>query len=170
MRSKLLPYFLILLLPASCALGCAYEGEVVHKISRPRPDTSLPGTEGMHSFVFRGPTGTSRRPITIPGPEFWSWETSGKYAFYLRDRQGNEQWQLVTPEVFARYEIGDYFNDLQSAPSTRDRFSKDSKTIQAIVYRRKITAHVPRNAHSRRAHHGLAKHLRHHRSIHIAQR
>jgi hypothetical protein len=166
MRSKLLACFLMALLPAGAAFACAYEGEVVHKISRLRADTSLPGTEGIYAFVFRGPTGTSRRPITLLGPEFWSWEPSGKYAFYLRDRQGNARWQLVTPEVFARYGIGDYFNDCQPA---RERYSKDSKTIQAFVYHRKTAAQTRRKAHSRRQR-GWAKHSRHHRSIRIAQR
>jgi hypothetical protein len=167
MRSKLLTYFFMALFPAAGAFACAYDGEVVHKISRPRPDTSLPGTEGIHAFVFRGPTGTSRRPITLPGPEFWSWEPSGKYAFYLRDRQGNSRWQLVTPEVFARYEVGDYFNDCQPA---RERYSKDSKTIQAFVYHRKTTAQTRRKSSSRHSRNAWAKHSRHQRSIRIAQR
>jgi hypothetical protein len=170
MRSKLLVYFLMAMLPAGFALGCAYEGEVVHKIFRERPDTSLPGTEGVHAFIFRGPTGTSRRPITLPGPEFWSWEPSGKYAFYLRDRQGNGRWQLVTPEVFACYEVGDYFNDSQSNPPCHNRYSKDSKTVQAFVYHRKTIAQVRRKTHACRSPRALAKHFRHHRSNRIAQR
>jgi hypothetical protein len=168
MHSKFLTYFFIAMLPVGCAFGCAYEGEVVQKLSRPRPDTSLPGIEGTHSFVFRGPTGTSRRAITLPGPEFWEWEPSGKFAFYLRDRQGNAQWQLVTPEVFARYQIGEYFNDRECAPPTR--YSKDSKTVQAFIYRRKTIAQLRRNHHSRRSYHAVAKHLRHHRLNRIAQR
>lgn len=167
MRSNLLAYFLMAMLPA----GCAFEGEVVHKISRPRPDTSVIGMEGTHSFVFRGPTGTSRPPITIPGPEFWSWETSGKYAFYLRDRQGNARWQLVTPEVFARYQVGDYFNDLQSPAPSRDKYdASDSKTVQPVIHHRRTTAQLRHNAHPRRSHRALAKHRRHHRSNRIAQR
>jgi hypothetical protein len=167
MHSKFLAPFFLALLLAVPAFGCAFEGEVVHKISRPRPDSSLPGTEGVHAFVFRGPTGTSRRPITIPGPEFWSWEPSGKYAFYLRDRQGNGRWQLVTPEVFERYAVGDYFNDQQPAPS-RAKYSADSKTAQRVVHHQRRIALVRRNIHARRSHHSLAKHRRHHRANRLA--
>ncbi len=35
------------------------------------------------------------------------------YHFELRDRAGQIHSQMVTPQVFAAYEVGDYFNDLQ---------------------------------------------------------
>lgn len=35
------------------------------------------------------------------------------YKFELRDRAGQIHSQMVTPEVFASYQVGDYFNDLQ---------------------------------------------------------
>ena len=35
------------------------------------------------------------------------------YHFKLRDRSGQIHSQMVTPQVFAAYEVGDYFNDLQ---------------------------------------------------------
>ena len=39
------------------------------------------------------------------------------YTFQLRDRAGEIHSQMVTPEVFANYEVGDYFDDLQAAPA-----------------------------------------------------
>ncbi|MEY2564791.1 MAG: hypothetical protein QOH88_2984 [Verrucomicrobiota bacterium] len=166
MRLNFLFYFFA---SALTAMGCAYQGEVVHKISRERPDTSMTGQGGIHSFVFRGPTGTSRPPITLPGPEFWGTEPSGKYAFYLRDKQGSARWQLVTPEVFARYEIGQYFNDAEAGPS-RDKYSTDAKTMQLVVrHHRTKTAHARSSKHRNRVHRALAKHRRNHHSNHIAQ-
>lgn len=37
----------------------------------------------------------------------------GIYRFELRDRDGQLRHQMVTPNVFANYEVGEYFNDLQ---------------------------------------------------------
>jgi hypothetical protein len=165
-----LNFLLCFFASAISAAGCAFEGEVVHKIFRERPDTSMTGKGGIHSFVFRGPVGTSRPPITLPGPEFWATNPSGKYAFYLRDRQGTNRWQLVTPEVFARYEVGEYFNDAQAAPS-RDKYSTDAKTMQLVVrHHRKKIAHARSSKHHRHVPRALAKHRRHNHSNRIAQR
>jgi hypothetical protein len=151
MRSNLLASFLISMLLA----GCAFEGVVVEKRSRPLPDSSVIGTEGVDSFAFRGPTGTSRPPITVPNPQFWT-ETNGRYSFLLRDQQGNVHSQMVTPEVFARYRVGDYFNDQQAPPTHSD--SKDSKTVVTIVHQRRCH-HM---AQTRRTHRRVAIHRRHH--------
>lgn len=43
----------------------------------------------------------------------------GSFAFMLRDSSGAVHRQLVTPEVFTRYQVGDYFNDQQPAPQPR---------------------------------------------------
>jgi hypothetical protein len=113
---------------ARVVAGCASEGVVVGKHSRQMPDSSMIGTEGIYSFVFRGPTGTSRPPITVPNPQFWT-ETNGMYSFLLRDPQGNVHSQMVTAEVFARCRIGDYFNDRGPACARSD--SKESNTRPA---------------------------------------
>jgi hypothetical protein len=151
MRSNLLTSFLITVLLS----GCAFEGTVVEKRSRQLPDSSVIGTEGVYSFAFRGPTGTSRPPITVPNPQFWT-ETNGMHTFLLRDQQGNMHSQMVTAEVFARYRVGDYFNDRQPPRETSD--SKDSKDVAAVI-------HYPRHhrmAQARRTHRKVAMHRRHH--------
>src|SRR5437870_2431442 len=125
MRSSLLASFLIAML----LTGCAFEGVVVEKRSRPLPDASMIGTEGVHSFAFRGPTGTSRPPITVPVPQFWT-QTNGTYTFLLRDQQGFVRSQMVTAEVFARSRVGDYFNDWQLPLKPSD--SKD-ETVAAVI-------------------------------------
>jgi hypothetical protein len=56
-------------------------------------------------------------------------------TFLLRDEQGTVRSQMVTVEVFARYRVGDYFNDRQILPETSD--SKD-KTV---------AAHIPHRQH-----------------------
>lgn len=150
MRSNLLASFVAMLLA-----GCAFEGVVVKKRSRPLPDSSMIGTEGVYSFAFRGPTGTSRPPITVRSPQFWT-ETNGRYSFLLRDQQGNVRSQMVTAEVFARYRVGDYFNDLQSPPEHSD--SKDRKTVATVVHQRRHH----RMAQTRRTHRKVARHRRHH--------
>jgi len=155
MRSNLLASFLVGILSASCALGCAFEGTIVEKRSWLRPDASMIGTEGVYSFVFRGPTGTSRLPITVPNPQFWT-ETSGSYKFLLRDRQGHVHSQLVTAEVFARCQVGDYFNDRGPACAPSD--AKDSKATVAVIHRQRHH----RMAQARRSHRKVAMHRRHH--------
>lgn len=155
MRSNLLATLLIAILPTSWALGCAFEGTIVDKQARLRPDSSMTGTEGVYSFVFRGPTGTSRLPITVPNPMFWT-ESSGSYKFSLRDQQGHVHSQLVTPEVFARCQVGDYFND--RGPACQRPDSKDGKTTVAVIHQRR--SH--RVAHAGRTHRRMAMHRRHH--------
>ncbi len=48
-----------------------------------------------------------------PLPFYESLGVDGSYAFLLRDNAGSMHRQLVTPEVFERYAVGQYFNDLQ---------------------------------------------------------
>jgi hypothetical protein len=155
MRSNLLASFLVAILPASCALGCAFEGTIVEKRSWLRPDASMIGTEGVYSFVFRGPTGTSRPPVGVPNPQFWT-ESSGSYKFLLRDQQGNVRSQLVTAEVFARCRVGDYFNDRGPACAPSD--AKDSKATVAVIHRQRHH----RVAQVRRSHRKMAMQRRHH--------
>jgi len=165
MRSKLLLSCLVAMVLAGHAFGCAFEGTIVEKRSRLRPDASMIGTEGVHSFVFRGPTGTSRPPVGVPNPQFWT-ETSGSYKFLLRDRQGNVRAQLVTPEVFARCQVGDYFNDRGPACARPD--AKDSKATVAVIQQRRHhrVAQTRRShrkvAQARRSHRKVAMHRRHH--------
>ena len=120
MRSSLLVSFLIAML----LTGCAFEGVVVEKRSRPLPDASTIGTEGAYSFAFRGPTGTSRPPMTVPAPQLWT-QTNGIYTFLLRDEHGSVDSQMVTADVFARSRVGNSFNDRQVPLKTAD--SKDKK-------------------------------------------
>ena len=142
------------MLLASRAFGCAFEGTIVEKNSWLRPDASMIGTEGVYSFVFRGPTGTDRLPITVPKPQFWT-ESSGSYKFLLRDQQGHVHSQLVTAEVFGRCQVGDYFND--RGPACQRPDSKDSKATVAVVQRR-----YHRVAQARRSYRKMAMHRRHH--------
>jgi hypothetical protein len=152
------------MLLASHAFGCAFEGTIVEKPSWPRPDASMIGTEGVYSFVFRGPTGTSRLPIGVPHPQFWT-ESSGSYKFLLRDRQGNVHSQLVTAEVFARCRVGDYFNDRGPACAPSD--AKDNKVTVAVIQQRRHhrMAQAGRShrkvAQVRRSHRKVATHRRH---------
>src|SRR2546421_6311549 len=118
MRSSLPSSFLIAMLLS----GCAFEGVVEEKRSRPLPDASIIGTEGAYSFAFRGPTGTSRPPITVPAPQLWT-RANGICTFLLRDQHGSVHSQMVTAEVFARSRVGDSFNDRQIQLKTSD--SKD---------------------------------------------
>ena len=151
------------MLLAGHAYGCAYEGTIVEKYSRLRPDSSMIGTEGVHSFVFRGPLGTSRLPIGVPNPMFWT-ESSGLYKFLLRDQQGHVRSQLVTPEVFARCQVGDYFNDRGPACARRD--AKDSKASVGVIQRRRHH----RMAQTRRSHRKVAQAHRSHRKVAMQRR
>jgi hypothetical protein len=162
MRSNILAGSLLAMLFA----GGAVAGVVVEKRSRQVPDTAVLDCEGVHSFVFRGPTGTSRRPILVPPREYWTAHEAGLYSFVLRYSSGNVCSRMVTPEVFARYQVGEDFYDREQAL----RESDDSKTIQPAVHHRHRTAQVRHRSHARGSHRALAKHRRHHRTHRLAQR
>ena len=121
------------------------------------------GTEGVHSFVFRGPTGTSRLPIGVTNPMFWT-ESNGVYTFILRDQQGNVRSQMVTAEVFARCQAGDYFND--RGPACARREAKDSKASVAVIQQRRHH----RMAQTRRSHRRVAQVRRSHRKVSMQRR
>jgi hypothetical protein len=53
----------------------------------------------------------------------------GSYAFLLRDNAGTVRRQIVTPEVYNQYAIGEYFNDLQPA-TAGGRDAIDPKVVK----------------------------------------
>jgi hypothetical protein len=63
-----------------------------------------------------------------PAPFIASMGIDGIYKFQLRDSSGQIHSQMVTPDVFASYVVGDYFNDLQPPP---ERDPKDPKSAPA---------------------------------------
>ena len=91
--------------------------------------------QGIHSFVFRGPVGTSRKPILVPPREYWTAREAGIYSFVVRYSDGRVCSRLVTPEVYARYQVGEHFYD---RPAVREYTSTDSKTT-ATVFRHRHT-------------------------------
>jgi hypothetical protein len=157
MRFKLLVLCLLVPFLAGGALGAI----VVEKRSHQMPYVEVFGCEGVHAFVFRGPKGVDRRPIMVPPREYWQPMEAGQYKFWLRDGSGNVCSRLVTPEVFARYQVGEDFNDC--APAAQ-RPTEDSKTVQPVVHHRKHTAQVRKRTRQ------IAKHQRVHRSPQIAAR
>jgi hypothetical protein len=145
--------------------GGAFAAVVVEKKSRQVPYVEVFGCQGIHSFVFRGPTGTSRRPILVPPREYWTAQEAGLYSFVLRYHSGHVCSRMVTPEVFVRYRVGDDFNDC-AAPIDRTQ-SDDSKTVQPVTYHRRRTVQMRKRNHST---HRVAKHHRQQRSQRIAAR
>ena len=82
---------LIILAVTAFFSGCAYQGVVVEKRFRPVPFSYSLGLDAM-------------------------------YNFKLRDGStGQTNSQMVTPDVFATYRVGDYFNDLQQPPAHDDK-------------------------------------------------
>lgn len=156
------------LLAVLCA-GDAFASVVVEKRSRQLPDTAVLDCAGVHSFVFRGPTGTSRRPIMVPPREYWTAHETGLYSFVLRYHSGNVCSRMVTPEVFARYRVGDDFYDRPQAPSDRYE-TDDNKATQPVVRHRHRTAQLRQKSHKHSTHRALAKHRRHHKSPRLAAR
>jgi len=162
MRSK---FFFGSVLLIALAAG-ASAAVVVEKNSRQVPYVEVFGCEGIHAFVFRGPTGTSRRPILVPPREYWTAQEAGLYKFVLRYHSGNVCSRLVTPEVFARYRVGDDFRDSELATSDRTQ-TEDNKSVQPVTHHRQRTAQVRKH---RQVSHRVAKHHRQHRSQRIAAR
>jgi hypothetical protein len=160
MRFKL---FLVLLLAVSLA-GGAFAAVVVEKQSRQLPYVEVFECNGVHAFVFRGPRGTSRKPILVPPEKYWTAREAGLYKFVLRYHSGNVCSRLVTPEVFARYRVGDDFRDDEAVT---EHVTEDSKTIQPLEHRRRHTAQLRK--HSQTSHSVAKRHCRH-RPHMIAQR
>ena len=86
-----------------------------------------------------------------PSPFAYSNGMDGIYSFLLRDEQGHVHSQMVPPDVFNRYEIGDMFDDQQAGPAHRESgFSKDStlsdsksvKPVTHVAPKAKAVAHV----------------------------
>lgn len=61
--------------------------------------------------------GTVVRKEFRPLPFRDSLGIEGIYRFEVRDREGYVHRQMVSPEVFANYRVGDYFNDRAQPPS-----------------------------------------------------
>lgn len=153
MRAK---FFLSLLLVIPFA-GVTFAAVVVEKKSRQVPYVEVFDCHGVHSFVFRGPTGTSRRPILVPPHEYWTAQEAGLYSFSLRYASGHVCSRLVTPEVFARYRVGDDFNDC--TPVSERTQTEDSKEVHAVTHHRQHTAQLRKPSHE--SHRVVAKHQRH---------
>ena len=65
-----------------------------------------------------------------PMPSAEPLEVNATYTLELRDSAGQIHSQMVTADVFARYEVGDYFSDLQPFPPPANR--KDFEEIQQL--------------------------------------
>ena len=164
MRTKLLVGFILVVALAGGALAAV----VVEKRSREVPFVEVFECHGVHSFVFRGPTGTSRAPTLVPPREYWTARDAGLYKFVLRYHSGRVCSRLVTPEVFGRYQVGDDFYD--RVQSSAERYeTEDSKTVQPVTHHRTDTAQI-RKKKPHHSHRAVAKHRRHHRSNRLAQR
>jgi hypothetical protein len=129
MRIKLL---IVLLLTTTFA-GGASAAVIVEKRSRQLPFVEVFECPGVHAFIFRGPRGTSRKPILVPPKEYWVAREAGLYKFVLRYDSGNVRSRLVTPEVFARCRVGDHFYDRGPACAPSD--AKDSQATVALIHR-----------------------------------
>ncbi len=68
-----------------------------------------------------------------PHPFYESVGIEHVYTFMLRDEAGAIHRQMVTPEVFERYAIGDRFNDELPTPAVND--TREPKTVQVAMHR-----------------------------------
>jgi hypothetical protein len=175
MRLKFLTAFIVV----SLFTGSAFAAVVVEKRSRQMPFVEVVDCQGVHSFIFRGPVGTSRRSIMVPPREYWTEHEAGIYSFLVRYQDGHVCSRLVTPEVFARYQVGDEF---YAGGTVIERSqTEDSKSVQpAVTHHRHHTAqlrhHRNQSSHSVATHkrkqssHRTAKHQAKHRSSRLASR
>ncbi|MFL6537191.1 MAG: hypothetical protein ACJ8JD_03325 [Chthoniobacterales bacterium] len=100
--------------------------------------------------------GCSQKGVVVekrlkPSPFAYSTGMDGIYSFMLRDEQGRVHSQMVTPEVFQRYEVGDLFDDQQGGPVRREGFSKDSSAVSDSkevkpVHHHHAAHHTPHHA------------------------
>jgi hypothetical protein len=159
MRFKLLAVVVVALSLA----GGVFAAIVVEKQSRQIPYVEVVDCRGVHSFVFRGPKSFPRKPILVPPQEYWTAPEAGLYKFVLRYHSGNVCSRLVTPEVFARYRVGDDYRDSELVT---ERVTEDSKSVQPVVHHRKHTAQLKKSHKS----HSLAGRHRTNRTHRLALR
>lgn len=72
-----------------------------------------------------------------PSPFAYSLGIDGMYTLKLKDQQGVIHSQMVTPEIYSAYQIGDYFNDQQPPPARRDIYESgrwDGKDSRSMTY------------------------------------
>jgi hypothetical protein len=157
MRTRFLAGFVLL----TAFAGGASAAVVVEKRSRQLPHVEIFECQGIHSFVFRGPKGTSRRPILVPPREYWTAREAGIYSFVVRYSSGKVCSRLVTPEVFARYQVGEHFFD---RPAVREYSTEDSKTSATVFRHRHTIAQAWSRSEKPKAHRAGAKQRRQQRS------
>ena len=156
MRTRLLAGFVLL----TAFAGAAPAAVIMEKRSRQLPHVEIFECQGIHSFVFRGPTGTSRRPILVPPREYWTAREAGIYSFVVRYSSGNVCSRLVTPEVFARYQVGEHFYDRPAVRYTDD--AGDSKTTATMFRHRHTIAQAWPRSEKPKTHRAVAKKSRQH--------
>ena len=113
--------------------------------------------------------GCSQKGVVVekrlkPSPFAYSTGMDGIYSFMLRDEQGRVHSQMVTPDVFQRYEVGDLFDDQQPGPVRREGFSKDSTTISDSKELKPVRHHAAHHTH----HTKTASHKAKHRTLRAA--
>ena len=164
MRTRFLAGFVLL----TAFAGGASAAVVMEKRSRVLPHVEVFECQGIHSFVFRGPTGTSRRAILVPPREYWTAREAGIYSFVLRYSSGKVCSRLVTPEAFARYQVGEHFYDRRAA---RDDYGpEDSKTTATVVRHRHTIAQAWPSSQKSKSNPTVAKHRKQKRTPSVAKR
>ena len=157
MRTRFLAGFVLL----TAFAGSASAAVVMEKRSRQMPHVEIFECQGIYSFVFRGPVGTSRKPILVPPREYWTAREAGIYSFVVRYSNGQVCSRLVTPEVFARYRVGEHFYD---RPAVRDYSSDDSKTTAMVVRHRHTIAQAWPSSEKPKTQRAAAQQRKHQRS------
>jgi hypothetical protein len=119
--------------------------------------------------------GCAQRGVVVekrlkPSPFAYSNGMDGIYSFLLRDEQGNVHSQMVTPDVYSRYDIGDYFDDQQAGPAhregyNREGYSKDQPTSDSKAVK-PVTHAAPHKKHAQKT--AVAAHHKKHRSLRAA--
>ncbi len=170
MRNPLLVGFLSF----GLVCGCAQHGVVVQKSFRGIPDAGPVEPNGAHSFLLRGPQGrevtsASFKTVIDLAAADRPVAEDGIYSFLLRDEQGTVHSQMVTASVYGRYQIGDYFDDLQPGPSAQHTESKEM--VPPVDFRRGARHRTAGARRHHRRHTSVAKHHTHHSAkARLAQR
>ena len=163
MRTKFLAGLVLL----TAFAGSASAAVVVEKRSRQMPHVEIFECQGIYSFVFRGPVGTSRKPILVPPREYWTAREAGIYSFVVRYSDGRVCSRLVTPAVFARYQVGEHFFD---RPAVREYSSDDSKTSATMFRHRHTIVQEWPSSEKPKTHRAMAKQRKQERPKRTVQR
>ena len=135
------PNSLVIFLSLIAVHGSYSAAVIVEKSSRQMPYVEVFGCQGVHSFIFRGPTGTSR--AADPGSAARILDRAGSRPLQIRSALFERQCLLAAGHAGGLRALQRRRHiSIDRSGRARQPESDDSKTIQPVVHHRHTIAQV----------------------------